>query len=149
MMASPKRDRSSYSAGEWGRNRVRAFADPRTGIIQIEWREKGRRRTRSLGHRNWARAKRQADELAAGYAQRQLQDQAEAGAEPLTLETPSDIHDDEVTPTGSEKWPAYHGAVMEMLPSSFGEDRDPRHPCRGRLGSCRPRPELGKSRPRP
>ena len=125
MMASGKRDRPSYSAGEWGRNRVRAFADPRTGIIQIEWREKGRRRTRSLRHRDWARAKRQADELAAGYAQRRLQDRAEASAEPLTLETPSDVHDEEVTPTGGEQSRAYHGAVMEMLPSSFGEDRDP------------------------
>ena len=67
MTASAKRDRPSYSAGERVRNRVRAFADPRTGIIQIEWREKGRRRTRSLRHRDWARAKRQADELAASY----------------------------------------------------------------------------------
>ena len=125
MMASAKRDRPSYSVGEWGRNRVRAFTDPRTGIIQVEWREKGRRRTRSLRHRDWVRARRQADELAAGYALRQLQEQAEASAEPHTLETPSDLHDEEVTPTKGEQSRAYDGAVMEMLPSSFGEDRDP------------------------
>ncbi len=65
MMARTKRDRRAYSAGEWGRNRVRVFPDPKTGFFQIEWRQNGRRLTRSLKHRNWARAKRQADEFAA------------------------------------------------------------------------------------
>ena len=37
MMARTKRSRRSYGAGEWGRNRVRIFPDPRTGIIQGEW----------------------------------------------------------------------------------------------------------------
>ena len=66
MMARTKRRRRSYSAGEWGRNRVRVFPDPKTGLIQIEWHEDRRRLSRSLGHRDWARAKRQADEVAAG-----------------------------------------------------------------------------------
>ena len=68
MMARTKRSRRSYGAGEWGRNRVRVFPDPKTGILQIEWRENGRRLTRSLKHRDWSRAKRQADEFAAGFA---------------------------------------------------------------------------------
>ena len=38
-MARTRRSRRSYSAGEWGRNRV--FPDPKTGLIQIEWREGG------------------------------------------------------------------------------------------------------------
>ena len=50
-MARTKRDRRSYSAGEWGRNRVRVFPDPKTGLFQIEWRENGRRLTRSLKQR--------------------------------------------------------------------------------------------------
>ena len=66
-MARTKRVRRSYSAGEWGRNRVRVFPDPKTGLIQIEWRQNGCSLSRSLGHRNWARAKRQADEFAAGF----------------------------------------------------------------------------------
>ena len=41
MMARTKRDRRSYSAGEWGRNRVRVFPDPKTGLHHIEWRENG------------------------------------------------------------------------------------------------------------
>ena len=59
-----KRSRRSYSAGERGRNRVLVFPDPRTGLIRIEWREGGRRLTKSLGHRDWDRAKRQADAVA-------------------------------------------------------------------------------------
>ena len=68
-MASTKRRRRSYSAGERGRNRVLVFPDPRTGLLQIEWREGGRRLTKSLGHRDWDRAKRQADAVAAGRVQ--------------------------------------------------------------------------------
>ena len=59
-MARTKPIRRSYGAGEWGRNRVRVFPDPKTGLFQIEWRENGRRLTRSLKHRDWRRAKRQA-----------------------------------------------------------------------------------------
>ena len=51
-MARTKRSRRSYSAGEWGRNRVRVFADPKTGLYQIEWRENGRRLSRSLKQRS-------------------------------------------------------------------------------------------------
>ena len=85
-MARTKRDRRSYSAGEWGRNRVRVFPDPKTGILQIEWRENGRRLTRSLKHRDWARAKRQADEFAAGFAGPEPNGKRDAEPEPLTLE---------------------------------------------------------------
>ena len=60
-MARTKRSRRSYGAGEWGRNRVRVFPDPKTGRYQMEWRENGRRLTRSLGHREWVRAKRQVE----------------------------------------------------------------------------------------
>ena len=55
MMARTKRSRRFYCAGEWGRNRVRIFPDPKTGLFQIEWRENGRRLTRSLKHRDWRR----------------------------------------------------------------------------------------------
>ena len=87
MMARTKRDRRSYSAGEWGRNRVRVFPDPKTGLFQIEWRENGRRLARSLKHRDWARAKRQADEAAAGFAVHEPNGKDEAEPKPLTLGT--------------------------------------------------------------
>ncbi len=96
MMARTKRNRRSYSAGEWGRNRVRVFPDPKTGILQIEWRENGRRITRSLKHRDWSRAKRQADEFAAGFEGPELNGKKEAEPEPLTLERLFDIYREEV-----------------------------------------------------
>ena len=98
-MARTKRGRRSYSAGEWGRNRVRVFPDPKTGLLQIEWRENGRRLSRSLGHRDWSRAKRQADEFAAGFAKPEPNGQKQAAPEPLTLGTLFDIYGEEVTPT--------------------------------------------------
>ena len=50
-MAGTKRSRRSYGAGEWAQNRVRVFPDPKTGLYQLEWRENGRRLTRSLKQR--------------------------------------------------------------------------------------------------
>ena len=124
-MARTKRDRRSYSAGEWGRNRVRVFPDPKTGLIQIEWREDGRRLTRSLKHRDWRRAKRQADEFAAGFAGPELNGWKEAEPEPLTLERLFDIYREEVTPTKAPATQKYDRATMAMFLRFFGRDRRP------------------------
>ena len=125
MMARTKRDRRSYSAGEWGRNRVRVFPDPKTGIFQIEWRENGRRLTRSLKHRDWRRAKRQADEAAAGLATYEPNGKAEAEPDPLTLEKLLDIYGEEVTPTKGEHTQRHDKIAMRMFLRFFGKDRDP------------------------
>ena len=122
MMARTKRSRRSYSAGEWGRNRVRVFPDPKTGILQIEWRENGRRRTRSLKHRDWSRAKQQADELAAGFMSPESQ---EAQPEPLTLARLFDIYGEEVTPTKAEASQRYDRGTMRMFLKFFGRHRRP------------------------
>ena len=124
-MARTKRSRRSYSAGEWGRNRVRVFPDPKTGLIQIEWRENGCRPSRSLRHRDWARAKRQADEFAAGFIGPDLHGEAEAEPEPLTLETLFDIYGDEVTPAKSERSRRYDRVAMKMFLRFFGPNRKP------------------------
>ena len=124
-MSGRRRDRPSYSAGEWGRNRVRVFPDRRTGVIQIEWREGGRRLTRSLRHRDWARAKRQADEFAAGFVRPEGCDEGKAEARPLTLEGLFGIYSREVTPTKSPQSQAYDRAAMRMFVGLFGERRDP------------------------
>ena len=123
MMARTKRGRRSYSAGEWGRNRVRIFPDPKTGILQMEWRENGRRRSRSLGHRDWTRAKRQADEFAAGFVGPELGGKAEAEPEPLTLGSLFDNYGEEVTPTKGERARRHDRAAMEMFLRFFGRDR--------------------------
>ena len=122
-MARTKRGRRSYSAGEWGRNRVRVFPDPKTGMFQIEWRENGRKLSRSLKHRDWARAKRQADELAAGFASPEFQ--PEAKPEPLTLGTLFDIYGEEVTPTKAKASQKYDRGTMRMFLRFFGGHRRP------------------------
>ncbi|WP_420617235.1 tyrosine-type recombinase/integrase [Candidatus Palauibacter sp.] len=122
-MARTKRSRRSYSAGEWGRNRVRVFPDPKTGLYQMEWRENGRRLSRSLGHRDWTRAKKQADEAAAGFEVHQPDGKAEP--EPLTLGTLFEIYGEEVTPTKADRSRRYDRVAMRMFLGFFGKDRDP------------------------
>ena len=125
MMARTKRSRRSYGAGEWGRNRVRVFPDPKTGRIQIEWRDNGRRRSKSLGHRDWARAKRQADEFAARFVATEFRSEEETQPEPLTLETLFDIYREEVTPTKGKRSRTYDRAATKMFLKFFGRDRRP------------------------
>ena len=124
-MARTKRRRPSYSAGEWGRNRVRVFPDPKTGLIQIEWRENGHRLTRSLKHRDWARAKKQADEFAAGFAGPEIEDGADAAPPPLTLERLFDIYGEEVTPTKGERSQRYDRVATKTFLRFLGRDRRP------------------------
>ena len=124
-MARTKPIRRSYGAGEWGRNRVRVFPDPKTGLFQIEWRENGRRLTRSLKHRDWRRAKRQADEFAAGYLGPELHRKADAESEPLTLERLFDIYGEEVTPTKVERVRHRDRTATRMFLDFLGRDRRP------------------------
>ena len=124
-MARTKPIRRSYGAGEWGRNRVRVFPDPKTRLFQIEWRENGRRLTRSLKHRDWRRAKRQADEFAAGYLGPEIEGKADAQSEPLTLGTLFDIYGEEVTPTKRGQSRLHDRAAMRMFLGCFGRDRKP------------------------
>ena len=121
-MARTKRSRRSYGAGEWGRNRVRIFPDPKTGIFQIEWRENGRRRTRSLKHRDWGRAKRQADQFAAGFIDAP-NGKAEAEPATLTLGTLFEIYGEEVTPTKRKRSRRYDRTAMRMFLDFLGRDR--------------------------
>ena len=123
-MARTKRSRRSYGAGEWGRNRVRIFPDPKTGLFQIEWRENGRRLNRSLKHRDWRRAKRQADQFAAGFIDAP-DGKAEAKPEPLTLGKLFEIYGEEVTPTKGERSQKYDRSALEMFLRFFGKDRRP------------------------
>ncbi len=123
-MARTKRSRRSYGAGEWGRNRVRVFPDPKTGLFQVEWRENGRRLTRSLGHRDWARAKKQADQFAAGFIDAP-DGNAEAEPEPLTLDKLFEIYGEEVTPTKAEASQRADRAATRMFLGFFGRGRKP------------------------
>jgi len=123
-MARTRKGRRSYGAGEWGRNRVRVFPDPKTGLFQLEWRENGRRLTRSLGHHEWVRAKKQADEFAAGFID-PPNGNAEAEPQPLTLGGLLDIYGEEVTPAKGEGTRKYDRTALEMFGRFFGNDRKP------------------------
>ena len=94
-------------------------------LFQIEWRENGRRLTRSLGHRDWMRAKRQADEVAAGFAVHEPNGKTEAEPEPLTLGTLLEIYGEEVTPTKAETSQRSDRAAARMFLRFFGGDRRP------------------------
>ena len=104
---------------------MRVFPDPKTGLYQIEWRENGRRLTRSLRHRDWVRAKRQADEFAAGFAVHEPAGKAEAEPEPLTLGTLFEIYGDEVTPTKAERVQRRDRVATGMFLDFLGRDRRP------------------------
>jgi integrase len=101
------------------------FPDPKTGILQIEWRENGRRLTRSLKHRDWTRAKRQADEFAAGFAGPEPNGGNVAEPEPLTLETLFEIYGEEVTPSKGRSARQHDGTATKMFLGFLGKSRDP------------------------
>ena len=103
---------------------MRVFPDPKTGLFQIEWRENGRRLSRSLKHHDWARAKRQAVQFAAGFIGAP-NGEAEAESEPLTLEKLFDIYGEEVTPTKGGHTRGHDRAKMLMFLRFFGRNRDP------------------------
>ncbi len=122
-MARTRKDRRSYSAGERGRNRVRVFPDHGTGVLRIEWREGGRRLSKSLEHRDWDLAKKQADEFAASYVA--PDPAAEPEPEPLTLGRLFDIYEEEVTPEKGERSRKHDRRTVSMFRTLLGADRDP------------------------
>ena len=75
-------------------------------------------------HRDWARAKRQADQFAAGFIDTP-NGKAEAEPEPLTLERLFDIYAEEVTPTKGEYTRQHDRTAMAMFLRFFGRNRDP------------------------
>ena len=110
----------SYSTGEKGRNKVRAF-EHASGVLMLEFYESGKRKRLSLGHRDLEKAKQQADEAAAKLGKRQ-------GLAPkeLTLRTLFDIYGREVTPGKSDDGVQTmdHQTAMLFL-NLFGEKRIP------------------------
>jgi integrase len=115
----------SYSAGEWGANRVRVYEHGTKGLY-VEWTEEVaatglRKRVRkSLGHDDRKHAKAQADEVAAKL--RQNESPRTSG---LTLGELFDIYEREVTPTKSGTARAHDRRCIEMFTREFGTSRQP------------------------
>ena len=122
-MARTKRGQRGYSAGEKGRNRVRVFPDPKTGVYQIEWRENGQRVSKSLKHRDWEKARRQADDVAAQYVAPKPESDLEP--EPLTLGQLFEMYLGEVTPTKGERSRKHDRVGLKMFLDFFKRERDP------------------------
>ena len=123
--SSSKRARSarswSYSAGEWGTNRVRVYDRGARGLYLDYDDETGTRVRSHLGHSDRDRAKQQVDELALRF--RQL------GARParMTLATLFETYEREVSchkPSMSKR--KHDARCMEMMLRFFGEDVDPK-----------------------
>jgi integrase len=116
----------SYIAGQKGRNRVRAYADAKTGILMLEYREAAfggepKKKRLSLGHRDEERARRQADGLAAEFVTL-----VHRPSEALTLRRLFDMYLGEVTPyKGSEGKRKHDRRCAEMFLEFLGEGRQP------------------------
>ncbi len=106
--------RWSYSTGQRGRNRVRAF-EHASGLLFLEFNDKGHRTRISLGHRDRERASQEADDAAArlGKAEDPKPDE-------ITLGKLFDIYLGEVTPRKGDRQRRYEQAASEMFIRYFG-----------------------------
>ncbi len=112
----------SYSTGEKGRNRVRAFGHS-SGVLMLEFYERQRggaaKRVRlSLGHHDQAKGKRQADEAAAKLGRLEV-----LKPEELTLRELFDMYGEEVTRRNGERHQKYDRASSKMFVRYFGPER--------------------------
>jgi len=116
----------SYSVGERGRNRVRAFEHPKTKRIYLEVYEriargqKPRIKRVSLGHGSREQGKADAERLAA-----QLRAEIVAPNTRRTLHALFDIYAKEVTPTKGPGKQQHDRTTMQLMLRAFGPDRDP------------------------
>lgn len=109
--------RWSYSTGERGRNRVRAF-EHASGVLMLEFSDRGKRTRISLGHRDRERAKRAADEAAA-----KLGTAEDLKPDEITLGQLFDIYGREVTPRKAASTQKHDRRAMRMFRRYFRPDR--------------------------
>ena len=112
--------RWSYSTGERGRNRVRAFAHPETGRLFLELYDHGARRRIALGHTDRDAAKQKAEEVATALRR----DEAPVGPA-LTLQALFDNYGSEVTPQKAVKSQAQDRRATSQWLQFLGPDRTP------------------------
>lgn len=122
-MARTNNKRWSYSTGERGRNRVRAY-EHSSGLLMLEFRDKGKRTRFSLGHRDRDQAKREADDAAAKLAKAEkVKPEEQQEPQELTLQELFDIYGEEVTPTKSERSQKHDERASRIFVSCFGGDK--------------------------
>lgn len=111
------KQRWSYSAGERGRNRVRAFEHPDTGRLFLEFSEGGRRKRVALSHRDREAAKAKCEELATALRREEQPVRAP------TLKTLFDIYEGEVTTEKGSSKQAHDRRAAALFLAFFGPDR--------------------------
>jgi integrase len=110
---------ASYITGEKGRNRVRTFADPRTGLFYLEYRDgQGKKGRTALGHQDLEKAKGQADELAARLRQPKALD-----LDSISLSGLFDNYVREVTPTKSLGKQKHDRRTAQLILDVLGTSR--------------------------
>ncbi|HUK68361.1 MAG TPA: tyrosine-type recombinase/integrase [Streptosporangiaceae bacterium] len=110
--------RWSYSTGERGHNRVRAFAHPVTGLLFLEFSDGGRRRRVALSHTIHDAAKVKADELALALRKHT----APLEADP-TLQVLFDNYGREVTPHKGLHTQQHDRRCTRLFAAFFGAER--------------------------
>jgi len=111
--------RWSYSTGERGRNRVRAFTHPSTGCLFLELYEGSKRRRIALGHRDRERAKAKAEEVATALRRHE----PPLGAT-LTLQTLFDNYVREVTPQKGRSSRSHDLRASKLFLQYWGANRE-------------------------
>jgi integrase len=125
-MANATKKPWSYSTGEWGVNRVRAFERQGKGIF-LEFRERnpdgtaGRKARIALGHSDRKAAKAKAEEVAAAFRREEPAQGSEA-----TLQVLFDTYGSEVTPEKGESKRKHDVRCAEMFLRYFGVQTLPR-----------------------
>lgn len=126
-MADAKKKRWSYSVGERGRNRVRAFAHNVTGGMFLEFYEPTRIGERpkvnriALGHSDQERAKEAAERLAA-----ELRSATPPATAHMTIAALFEMYQAEVSPQKSAGKQRHDRMCVEMFLRALGRDREAR-----------------------
>lgn len=109
----------SYTSGEKGCNRVRAFAHPVTGRIFLEFREAGRRTRVALGHRDCEAAK-----VAAERAAIALREHKSLPSGALRLGTLFDNYMREVSPQKGPSAQGHDKRAVRLFSECWGAARE-------------------------
>ncbi len=109
----------SFTTGERGRNRVRAFAHPVTGRMFLEFREAGRRTRVALGHRDIEAAKTAAENAASA-----LRGHRTVPARALRLGPLFDIYVREVTPQKGKSAQGHDRRAAKRFSECWGVHRE-------------------------
>ena len=122
MMPKRRKKRFSYSTGERGRNRVRAFRHSANGKLYLEFRVEGKRHSTRLDTSDEEEAKKLADELSVSFGR--LADE-EAEADQGSVRTLIDRYGREMSPTKGRSKQDHDRRAGRMFCAFFDAQPEP------------------------